>query len=316
MTRLSHDRVRRIAVIGTGVIGMSWTAYFLSRGLEVVATDPAPGGSDRLKDFIDQAWPTLERLGLGTGADKTRWRFVATPEAAVEGAEFVQENAPEREDLKRELFGRLDKLLPPDIVIASSASGLLMTPLQQGLAHPERCILAHPFNPPHIVPLVEVSGGELTAPDTLAWAVKFYEAIGKVAIRLNREMPGHVASRLQGALWQEAVSLVEQGVVSVEDADKALAYGPGLRFAVFGAHMTFHLAGGQAGFAHFLKHLGPSQERRWGTLGRPKLTPEVQQKLIDGVNREAAGRSITALEAERDACLVEVIEALRRARQR
>jgi len=314
MTRPVPTDVRKIAVVGTGLIGASWTAYFLSRGLEVAATDPAPDARDRLAAFIARVWPTLDKLGLAANADPDRWTFAEDVESAVGDAEFVQENAPEREEVKRQIFARIDAAAASDVVIASSASGMLMTPLQVGLNHPERCILAHPFNPPHLVPLVELSGGEQTDSTALDWSMAFYEALGKVPVRLAREMPGHIASRMQGAMWREAVYLVEQGIASVEDIDKALAYGPGLRMAAFGPHMTFHLAGGSGGLQHFIDHIGESQVRRWKTLGHPALTPELGEKLVAGVAAESKGRSIADLEAERDACLIAVIKALRSAR--
>ncbi len=314
MTRPAPTDVRKIAVVGTGLIGASWTAYYLSRGLEVAATDPAPGARDQLAAFIARVWPQLEELGLAANADPDRWTFAKDVESVVGDADFVQENAPEREEIKRDVFARIDAGAASDVVIASSASGMLMTPLQVRLKHPERCILSHPFNPPHLVPLVELSGGEQTDSTALDWSMAFYEAVGKVPIRLAREMPGHIASRMQGARWREAVYLVEQGIASVEDIDKALAYGPGLRMAAFGPHMTFHLAGGSGGLQHFIDHIGESQVRRWKTLGNPELTPAVREKLVKGVAAECKGRSIADLEAERDACLIAVIKALGSAR--
>ena len=314
MTRPAPTDVRKIAVVGTGLIGASWTAYFLSRGLEVAATDPQPGARDRLAAFIARVWPQLVELGVAANADPDRWTFTEDLESVLGDAEFVQENAPEREEIKRDIFARIDAGAAADVVIASSASGMLMTPLQDGLNHPGRCILAHPFNPPHLVPLVELSGGEQTDSSPLDWSMAFYEAIGKVPVRLAREMPGHMASRLQGAMWREAVYLVEQGIASVEDVDKALAYGPGLRMAAFGPHMTFHLAGGSGGLRYFIDHIGESQVRRWKTLGHPVLTPDLREKLVAGVAAESEGRSIADLEAERDACLIAVIKALRGAR--
>ncbi|HJO68049.1 MAG TPA: 3-hydroxyacyl-CoA dehydrogenase NAD-binding domain-containing protein [Rhodospirillales bacterium] len=314
MTRPAPTDVRKIAVVGTGLIGASWTAYYLSRGLEVAATDPAPGARDQLAAFIARVWPQLEELGLAANADPDRWTFAKDVESVVGDADFVQENAPEREEIKRDVFARIDAGAASDVVIASSASGMLITPLQVRLKHPERCILSHPFNPPHLVPLVELSGGEQTDSTALDWSMAFYEAVGKVPIRLAREMPGHIASRMQGAMWREAVYLVEQGIASVEDIDKALAYGPGLRMAAFGPHMTFHLAGGSGGLQHFIDHIGESQVRRWKTLGNPELTPAVREKLVKGVAAECKGRSIADLEAERDACLIAVIKALGSAR--
>lgn len=313
MDRPWPEDVRRVAVIGAGLIGSSWTAYFLSRGIEVVAADPAPGARERLAAFIRRAWPALEELGMAADADPERWTLVADPESAAPGAEFVQENVADDESLKREVFARLDAVLPPRVVIASSSSALLMTPIQKGLRNPERCILAHCFNPPHIIPLVEVSGGEQTDPAVLDWALAFYGAIGKKPIRLKREILGHIANRMASALWREAVSLVDQGFASVEAIDMAMAYGPGLRFSVFGPHMIYHLGGGPGGMAHYLDHLGPSQERRWRSLGRAKLTPKLRRKLIEGVESEAGGRSLAELERERDACLVAILKALRQA---
>ncbi len=313
MDRPSPEDVRRVAVIGTGLVGSSWTAYFLSQGIEVVAADPAPGARERLAVFIQRAWPALGDLGMAAEADPDRWRLVDDLESAVPKVEFVQENVRDDEALKRDVFARLDAVLPSQVVIASSSSALLMTPIQKGLRHPERCILAHPFNPPHIIPLVEVSGGEQTDPAVLDWAMTLYGAIGKKPIRLNREIVGHIANRMASALWQEAVSLVDQGVASVEAIDMAMAYGPGLRFSVFGPNMIYHLGGGPGGMAHYLDHLGPSQERRWRSLGRAKLTPKLRRKLIEGVESEAGGRSVAELERERDACLVAVLKALRQA---
>ena len=313
MDRPSPEDVRRVAVIGTGLVGSSWTAYFLSQGIEVVAADPAPGAKERVAAFIRRVWPALGDLGMAPDADPDRWRLVEDLESAVPEVEFVQENVRDDEALKRDVFARLDAVLPPQVVIASSSSALLMTPIQKGLRHPERCILAHPINPPHIVPLVELSGGEQTDPAVLEWALAFYGAIGKKPIRLHREIVGHIANRLASALWQEAVSLVDQGVASVEAVDMAMAHGPGLRFSVLGPHMIYHLGGGTGGMAHYLDHLGPSQERRWRSLERAKLTPEVRRKLIEGVESEAGGRSVAALERERDACLVAVLKALRQA---
>lgn len=301
----------RVALIGTGTIGAAWAAYLLSRGLEVVATDPAPEAEARLAERIRGMWPPLERLGLAEGADPARLVFAGTVEEAVEGADFVQESAPERADVKRALFERIDAVLPAHVPVASSASALLMTPLQRGLAHAGRFLLGHPFNPPHIMPLVEVSGGEETDPAVLDRAMAFYAAIGKVPVRLNRESSGHIAGRIWAAAWQEACSLVERGVASVEAVDKAVTFGPGLRQPILGPHLAMHVNGGEGGLAHFIAHLGASQEGRWAELGRPKLTPELTARLVAGVEAEAAGRSVAELERERDAGLVAVIEALR-----
>ncbi|MFQ5786022.1 MAG: 3-hydroxyacyl-CoA dehydrogenase NAD-binding domain-containing protein, partial [Alphaproteobacteria bacterium] len=303
-----------VGVIGAGTIGAGWAALFLANGLAVDAWDPAPGAESRLRAFVAAAWPALERLGLKPGADPERLGFAPSPEAAVEGAGFVQESAPEREALKVELFARLDAAMMPEALLATSTSSLPVSRLQRACARPGRCVLGHPFNPPYLVPLVEVAGGEKTDPAAVEAAMGFYRALGKHPIRLEREIDSHIANRLQEALLREAVHLVAEGVGSVADVDAALAYGPGLRWALMGPFLTFHLAGGERGLGGFFEHFGPHVERNWQGLGAPRLTPELRRKLIAGVEAEAGGRPIVELAAARDACLVEMIEALARCR--
>ncbi len=310
---MQERSIRRVAVVGTGTIGMSWAATFLSRGLEVRASDPAPEAEARLRNFIDAAWPMLARLGpIAATPPHHLLTFCADAESAVAAADFVQENAPERTAIKQELLARIDAVLPPDIVIASSSSGLLMSRLQESCRHPGRCVIGHPFNPPHLIPLVEVVGGAQTAPATIERAMAFYTAIGKRPIHIRREVAGHVANRLQAALWREAVHLVAAGVASVADVDTAISEGPGLRWALMGPHLTFHLAGGSGGMAHFLEQLGPPLESWWDDLGSPRLTPDVRAALAKGVAAEAGTRDIAALAAERDRFLVDLL-ALKRA---
>jgi 3-hydroxyacyl-CoA dehydrogenase len=302
---------RRVAVIGAGTIGASWAANFLAAGLDVAAWDPAPEGERFLRGFVDNAWPALERLGLvRPGASRDRLSFHATAAAATDGAEFVQESGPEREELKIALFAELDAALPPEAIIASSSSGLLISRLQSGCRHPERCVLGHPFNPPHLIPLVEVVGGAKTAPATVERALAFYAAIGKQPIHIRKEVRGHVANRLQAALWREAIHLVVDGVASVADVDAAIAYGPGLRWALMGPHLTFHLAGGTGGMTHFMHHLTPPMQSWMDDLGAPRLTPDVQRRIIEGVAEEAAGRDIEQLARWRDEKLVEILEVV------
>src|SRR5258708_6243596 len=297
--------VKRVAVIGAGTIGASWAAYFLSRGLSVTASDPAPNGEAFIRDYVRTAWPTLERLGLAPGASAERLRFERDPVAAVAGAEFVQESAPEREDMKVELFERLDRALPPEVILASSSSGILISNIASHCRHPERCIIGHPFNPPHMIPLVEVVGGTRTSPAVIERALAFYRGIGKHPIRIREHVRCHLVNRLQAALWREAIHLVNEGVASVADVDAGIAYGPGLRWAIMGPHLLFHLAGGVGGMTHFMPHLGvPLARDWWPALGNPELTPGVQKQIIDGVADEAAGRTIPELPAERDRCLI------------
>jgi 3-hydroxyacyl-CoA dehydrogenase len=299
----------RAAVIGTGTIGASWAAYFLARGFEVGGYDPSPDGEAFARRFIDNAWPTLEKLGaVRPGADRKRFEFFTQPAAAAEGAEFVQESGPEREDLKIELFTTIDAAVPPATVIATSSSGLLISRVSAKCAHPQRCVIGHPFNPPHLIPLVEVVGGAKTSAEAITKAMNFYRDIGKHPIHIRKEVRGHVANRLQAALWREAVHLVAEGVVSVADADAAIAYGPGLRWALMGPHLTFHMAGGEGGITHFMSHIGPAIQGWMDDLGQTRLTSQVQKTIIEGVAEEAAGRSMADLQRWRDRKLIEILK--------
>ena len=301
--------IRQIAIIGTGVIGASWTALFLAKGLRVVATDVAPGAEIGLRRFVKAAWPALERLGLSPYASQSNLTFTADLAEALAGADLVQENGPERLDFKQKLYGQLDELLPPDVIIASSSSGIKMSEIQSGAAsHPERCVIGHPFNPPHLIPLVEVVGGTKTSEKTIQRAIEFYKSIGKKAIRLNKEMPGHVANRLQGALAREVYYLIAEDVLSAADVDDALSWGPGLRWGIMGNMMLNHLGGGPGGIEHFFHQFAGPMTASWKTLGSPVLTPEIQNKLVDGVHAEIGSRTIGELEAERDELLLGLLE--------
>jgi 3-hydroxyacyl-CoA dehydrogenase len=301
--------IRRVAIIGTGVIGASWSALFLAKGLQVVATDIAPNAEAALTKFVESAWPALKRLGLSPGASQSNLKFTAAVAQAVADADLVQENGPERIDFKQKLYGELDKLLPPDVIIASSSSGLKMSDIQAGAAsHPERCVIAHPFNPPHLIPLVEIVGGAKTSEETIRRAAEFYTSIGQRTVRLNKEMPGHVANRLQAALAREVYYLVAEGVVSAADVDTALSWGPGLRWGIMGNMMLNHLGGGPGGIEHFFQQFSGPMTAWWKTLGSPVLTPEVQKKLVDSVHAEVGSRTIEELEAERDEILLGLIE--------
>jgi 3-hydroxyacyl-CoA dehydrogenase len=301
--------IRRIAIIGTGVIGASWTALYLAKGLQVVATDIAPNAETALRKFVEAAWPALKRLGSSPKASQSNLKFTADLAQALSGADLVQENGPERIDFKQKLYGQLDNLLPPDVIIASSSSGLTMSEIQKGAAsHPDRCVIAHPFNPPHLIPLVEIVGGTKTSEATIRRAADFYTSIGQRTVRVNKEMPGHVANRLQAALAREVYYLVAEGIVSAADVDTALSWGPGLRWGVIGNMMLNHLGGGPGGIEHFFQQFSGPMTAWWKTLGSPALTPEVQKKLIDSVHAEVGSRPIEELEAERDEVLHGLIE--------
>jgi 3-hydroxyacyl-CoA dehydrogenase len=293
--------IRRIAVVGTGVIGASWTALFLAKGLQVVATDIAPNAEAELRKFVEAAWPALRRLGLSPGALQSNLEFTPALAQAVAGADLVQENGPERLDFKQKLYGQLDELLRPDVIIASSSSGLRMSEIQLGAAsHPERCVIGHPFNPPHVIPLVEIVGGAKTSEETIRRADEFYTAIGKKTVRLKKELPGHVANRLQAALAREVYYLIAEDVLSAADVDTALSWGPGLRWGVMGNMMLNYLGGGPGGIEHFFEQFAGPMTASWKALGSPMLTPEVQKKLIESVHTEVGSRTIEELEVERD----------------
>lgn len=305
--------IKRVAVVGTGVIGASWAAYFLAHGLEVSATDPGPGAQERLFAAVRQHWPTLVQMGLAPGASLDKLVFHDHLEDAIAGVDFVQENGPEREDLKMALFRRMDAALPGHVILASSSSGLLMSTVQAACRSPQRVVLGHPFNPPHMIPLVEVIGGEHTSPETVRQAMDFYAAIGKKPIHPLKEVKGHIANRLQAALWREAFHLVEQGVATTEDIDTAIAYGPGLRWALMGPYLNLHLSGGTGGIGHLLAHLGPPIESWWADLGNPVISPALCDTIDQQVRQQMQGRDAVALAMERDGLLAGLLAAKTRA---
>jgi carnitine 3-dehydrogenase len=304
--------VRTVCCAGTGVIGGGWVSYFLAHGYDVVAWDPAPGAEERLRHLVDAAWPALTELGLSEGADRSRLSYEPDLTTALSGAEFVQESAPEDLDLKRRLLADIDAAAPDGIVISSSTSGYGMSEMYTSCRHPERLVVGHPFNPPYLIPLVEVVGGEKTSAEVVTWTSDFFRHVGKSVITMEREVPGFIANRLQEALWREALHMVAAGEATVEQIDLSITDGPGLRWPVQGPMLTFHLAGGQGGMAHMLDHFGPSLLSPWTRLVAAELTPELRDAVVDGCEREAVGRSIDELVAERDAGVIAVLRALGR----
>lgn len=300
----STKPIQRIAIVGTGVIGASWAAYYLAHGFDVVATDPGPNAEANLRKYVDDAWDSLIELGLSSGACRDRLQFTTDMKKAVAEADFVQENAPERPDFKIKLFADLDDATPADSIIASSSSGITMDVIQTGCKRPERCVIGHPFNPPHIIPLVEVVGGAKTSEETIQRAIEFYAAIGKKPVRLFKALPGHVANRFQAALYKEVLYLVQQGVLSVEDADTAICYGPGLRWGVMGPSLQWHLGGGSNGIHHFMDHLMPPLAGMIKSLSTPDVTDDLKQSVIDGVTHEAGSRSVEELAKRENEVLV------------
>jgi carnitine 3-dehydrogenase len=305
-------QVSRVGIVGAGVIGGGWALHYLRMGLAVDVYDPAPHAQRDLLRMVDETWPLLERMGLRAGAGPDRLSFHADLAAAVRDAEVVQENSPEDGPLKRSVIAAIDRAARPDAVIASSTSGFAMTMLQDGCTRPERCVVGHPFNPPYLIPLVEVVGGERTDPAAVGWLADFYTCVGKRPLRLSRELPGFVGNRLQEALWREALHMVAAGEATVAEIDEAIAYGPGLRWALMGPCLTFHLAGGSAGMAHMLDHFGAALLEPWTRLEAPPLTPQLRERMVAGCLREADGRSVAELERRRDEFLAELLDLVER----
>ena len=297
------------SILGAGVIGASWTSLFLASGRSVAIYDPSPQIEASVKAYIEKAWPILEELGLTGNGNPDNLTFHQTPAAAVEGCSFIQESVPEQIEIKHDLFKEIEPAMADDAVIASSASGLTLSEMQAGWANPKSLVLGHPFNPPHLIPLVEVMGNDKTATGVVEKAEAFYKSAGKVTIRVNKEVPGHVANRLQAAVWREAIHMVSTGVASVEDVDTAMWAGPGLRWSVMGPTMLFHLGAGEGGLDEFCKRYTVSFNRWWDDLGELHLNPETAAALVEGVLAESNGVSAAELSAKRDAMLAAVLNA-------
>ncbi len=298
---------KRIAIVGTGLIGGGWALHFLRLGYGVSAHDPAEGAEVRLREMVARDWPLMRRLGLAVGADPGGLVFSATLEGAVRDADVVLECAPERLQVKQALFEEIDRFAAPETLLFSCSSSFTISDIRARVANPRRCLLGHPFNPPHILPLVEVAGGPRGAPE-VEHAMEFWARAQKTPVHLRKELPGHLVNRLTAALFREAVHLIAEGVADVADIDKAIANGPGLRLALAGPFMNYHLGGGEGGIEHYFEHLGPSQAERWKSLGEPELTEEIVARIIKGVKAETAGRSIADLAAERDEGLLRLLE--------
>lgn len=288
------------AILGAGTIGASWAALFAATGRNVTVFDPSPNAQTQLLQLIENTAETLCDLGWEQAGDTTKLGFVDDPADAVDGADFIQESVLEKLDIKHRLYARIEPALSDHAIIGSSTSGLMLSQMQAGFANPSRFILAHPFNPPHLIPLVELMGNECTDAGVLDTAQAFYESIGKVCVRLQKEIPGHIANRLQAAIWRETIHLAVEGVASVEDIDKAVANGPGLRWAAMGPNSLLHLGGGAGGIRAFCEHLGGSFQSWWNDLGTPDLTPDTVEILAKGVDEMIANTPLSDLAAKRD----------------
>jgi len=297
-----------VAVLGAGVIGASWASLFLASGYHVQIYDSESGKEKQVRRYIENAWPTLEALNMADRGDREQISFHASASSAVESAVFVQENVPERLDVKHQIYREIESSLLPDAIVASSASGLMVKEMQKGWKDPSRFILGHPFNPPHLIPLVELVANELSDDGVLEQAEAFYQSVGKVTIRVNREVPAHVANRLQAALWKEAIHLVQSGVASVEDVDKAVWAGPGLRWAAMGPHMLFNLAAGEGGIKEFCSRYSDSFQRWWDDLDDVTLDESLIKELAAGVEAESAGLDLDSLAANRDQLIIEFLK--------
>src|SRR4026209_1902881 len=305
---MSYNKpIKRIAIVGTGVIGASWAAEYLARGFDVIATDSAPNAEANLRTYIDEAWKDLTNIGLTKGASRDRLTFTTDLKEALSKADFVQENGPERPDFKIKLFAEMDDAAPIDSIIASSSSGITPSVMQTKCKHLERVLVGHPFNPPHIIPLVEVVGGTKTSLEAIQQAIAFYASIGKKPIHLKKELPGHVGNRLQAALYKEIMYLIQHDVLSVEDADVAVSYGPGPRWGVMGPSLQWHLGGGAGGIKHFMEHLMAPMGGTWKALGDPQATHVLKRTIAEGVLQEAGDRSVDELAQEENELLIKLI---------
>ncbi len=309
LTLKSPQEVSTVAVVGGGVIGGGWVLHYLRMGHDVYAYDPFPAARERIQQMVDDTWSLMVDLGLRAGASRDRLRIVDSLEEAVRHADVVQEAVPEVPELKSDVFAEIDRYAPAHTVILTSTSGISMTTIQSKCEHPERTAVGHPFNPPYLVPLVEILGGDRTAPETVQWAVDFYRLNDKDPIVLEREVPAFIASRLQEAMWREALHMIAAGEATVEMIDISIRQGPGLRWAITGPMMNFHLAGGAGGIEHVLDHFGPTLKEPWTRLVAPELTDELRQLVIEGCERESGGRPVAELVAERDRTLVAILRA-------
>ncbi len=310
MAGKANSGVRRVALVGTGVIGAGWAARCLARGIDVVATDPGPDAEAKLRAAVKNAWPAVEKIHVTPGVKPGTLSFVATVAEAVKDADFVQESAPEREELKRKLFAEIDRHARPDVILASSSSGLLPTAIQADCKHPERVVIGHPFNPVYLLPLCEVVGGKLASKASIDKAMEFYRSIGMYALHVRKEIEGYLADRLQEAIWREILHLVNDGVATTGELDDSIKYGPGLRWAFMGTNLIYHLAGGDTGMRHMLHQFGPALKLPWTKLEAPELTETLIDRMVEGTQAQAGNKTVKELEQIRDNCLVDIMRAL------
>ncbi|MYL70620.1 L-carnitine dehydrogenase [Halobacillus litoralis] len=300
--------VQKIAVVGTGVIGNGWIARMLAQGYDVVATDPAEGAEERMRRAVEQSWPYVEALGLAEGASKERLTFEKDLADAVKDADFIQENVPEVEELKQTVLKNIDQHAKPDALIGSSTSGIMPSELQANLQHPERVVVAHPFHPVYILPLVEVVAGKQTTTENVDKAKAFYESLNMSVLLVRHEIEGHIADRLIEAIWRESLHIVNEGIATTEEVDKAFTHGAGMRYAQYGPFLTFHLAGGEGGMRHMLKQFGPALKKPWTKLEAPELTDELYERVVTGCEEQSNGMSMSELDQNRNEFLIRLYD--------
>ncbi|WP_163538552.1 3-hydroxyacyl-CoA dehydrogenase NAD-binding domain-containing protein [Gracilibacillus sp. YIM 98692] len=298
----------KIAVVGTGVIGNGWIARMLSQGHDVVATDPAEGAEERMRRAIDNAWPYVEALGLADGASKERLTFEKELGDAVQDADFIQENVPEIEELKQKVLQDIDKHAKSDALVGSSTSGIMPSELQDNLQHPERFVVAHPFHPVYILPLVEIVPGKQTTSENVEKAKSYYEGLQMSVLLVRHEIEGHIADRLIEAIWRESLHIVNEGIATTAEVDKAFTHGAGLRYAQYGPFLTFHLAGGEGGMRHMLKQFGPALKKPWTKLEAPELTDKLYDKVVSGCERQSNGMTMSDLDQSRNEFLIRLYD--------
>ncbi|WP_430788500.1 3-hydroxyacyl-CoA dehydrogenase NAD-binding domain-containing protein [Virgibacillus flavescens] len=303
--------IKTIAVVGTGVIGNGWIARFLAHGYDVIATDPAEGAEERMRAAINHAWPYLEALGLAEGASKDRLTFAQDLPTAVVDADFIQENVPEVEELKQTVLQNIDRYAKPEALIGSSTSGIMPSELQANLKNPERFVVAHPFHPVYILPLVEVVPGKATSQVNVQRAQAFFDGMNMKVLLVRHEIEGHIADRLIEAIWRESLHIVNEGIATTEEVDNAFIYGAGLRYAQYGPFLTFHLAGGEGGMRHMLKQFGPALKKPWTKLEAPELTDELYDKVVSGCEAQSGDLSMSEIDQNRNEFLVRLLDLVK-----
>ena len=306
------SEIRTVGIAGSGVIGAGWAARAMWAGLDVIAYDPFEKSEQPMRDKIERAWPSMEKLAGGKPGKMGMLSFTTDLEQMCKAADWIQEAAPEREDLKISLYEQMDAMARPDVIIASSSSGFLPTRLQSKCNHPERVIIGHPFYPVYLLPLVETVAGGKTSAEVMVRADAYYRSLGMFPLRLKKEIDGYICDRLQEALWREALNVLDLGIGSTEDIDRAIIYSAGLRWAIMGSFLHYHTAGGDGGMRSFMAQFDPSLELPWTALKFPKWSDELTDKLIGGCEAQAEGKTMGEWETRRNDVLVDIMHVLKK----